>query len=212
MEEETPAIEKTDNNEKQENKISKKDMYLIGAILVIAVIVVASVIYILIQTPIPEEVTKIQYENVIYTFSHDIYDSDKITIENKYEIIALMQSENGIRIVFNDTENPINDVPYFKTTGINLAERVSAYYVYTKSQVFLWGITQPLSNTTLDEPTVLIRGPESGANATSVSLFNENTILVQGLTPKELEMAGDKLLLEFIGINFVNPNFTILTD
>ncbi|MAH42191.1 hypothetical protein CL614_00485 [archaeon] len=195
-------------NEKNKEKI-------MAISLIVIAIIAATVIFILIQPGTPENVTKIIYQDQKYMFSHDIYDSDKITMENRDAILILLNSVIDIEVVFNDTGDSVKDFPYFTTSGYNIVYKIQQYSVYTQTR-FLNITTTPLSESLLDKTTIMLKGPNSGAVETSITTLQSenggNIILVQGLTHKELEMAGDKLVLAYLGVNLQNPNFTILQE
>jgi hypothetical protein len=54
-----------------------------------------------------------------------------------------------------------------------------------------------------DNAKILLLGPHTGAQETSVSLEG-NTVTVQGTTPRGLAMAGDKLSLIAMGVTEEN--------
>ncbi len=211
------ALEESPSESREQKEYFSKDNKekIMAVSLIVIAIIAASVIFVLIQPKPPENVTKIIYENQKYIFSHNIYDSDKINMENKEAIILLLNSVNDIEIVFNDTEDSVKDFPYFTTTGYNIVYKIQQYSVYTQLRV-LNITTTPLSESSLDKTTIMLKGPNSGANETSITTSQSdnggNIILVQGLTHKELEMTGDKLVMAYLGVNLQNPNFTILQE
>ncbi len=210
MEEEKPNKQE-EHIDKSNNKPKIKNEHIIIAAVIILAVVVAAV-YILIQPQLPEEVTRIIYENQKYIFSYDIYDSDKISMQNTQEILMLLNGAKKIEIIYD--ENATEDLPYVTATAFNIVYKMQQYAVYSEKRI-LDIRAQPLSNTTLDVANtsyIMLKGPASQVIETAISLTNSNIVLVQGLTTDELAMAGDKLVIEFIGLNLENPNFNILIE
>ena len=198
IEENKPVVEKS--------KIGKKEI----VVLVVVVALAFALTFFIFNKPQPKIVVdKIVYDNQKYYFSYDIFDTDKtITMRNTVDILRLLDGSNRIELVFNDTA--VSDFARFTTTGYNIVYKMQQYSVLSK-QTVLNITTQYLSNATFEVPTILLRGPNSGAVENSVSLLNRNVVLVQGTTNQTLEMAGDKLVLAFIDINLKNPNFEIFS-
>lgn len=189
--------------------VSKKINKELLVVAVVAIIAFAVFSYFIFLNPAKPNilVDKIVYQDQKYYFSSDIYDTEKnVTLSNSADILLLL-SKGRLQIVFNGSS--VKDFPYFTTTGYNIVFKMQQYSVYTQGKV-LNVTTEVLENATFDKPTILLRGPNSGATRTSISLLESNVILVQGLSEKELEMAGDRLVMLFLGINLKNPNFTVL--
>ena len=145
--------------------------------------------------------------NQIYQFSYDIRESVKIPSDNEREIRNLIAVSDKVTVIFNSTSGEDNAV--FQVVVFNLAAKLPTYFSYEGKLLYIDilyygedGLYNK-SNSKAELPTntkIRLLGPHTGAEEGSVRL-DGNTITVQGTTPKNLVLAGDKLALVVMGID-----------
>lgn len=139
--------------------------------------------------------------NQIYAFSYDIRESVKVAADNETAIRNLLANSNRLTILFNGTSDEDNAV--FQVLVFNIAAKLPTYYSYEGRLVAIDALyysddglyNKSKERVSLPETTkILLLGPNTGAKKTAVNL-NGNTITVQGMTKKDVVLAGDKLAL-----------------
>lgn len=132
----------------------------------------------------------ITINNQTYPFKYNLFDIVKVKASNETEIKTILDNAKKICINFDNSSQI--DAPYFSVVGFNLVFRITRFYAIEGEQKEV--------KVCKDEPKILFLGPHTGAVENSVALVNQ-TIIVQGTTPKDFEMAADKLSLIIFGID-----------
>ncbi len=143
----------------------------------------------------------------IYSFSNDLRETLKVPVHGKAEIQRLFLTSDSIDVVFNGTST--KDNAYFTIVALNTVSKLQTYSfnegkaLNFRSFYFVEGKWYNSTNEEIDEPqlgtTIWMKGPETGANETSVSV-EENIITIQGTSYKGLTLAGDRLVLIAFGV------------
>lgn len=154
------------------------------------------------QTPITEITLEGQGDQV-YVFSYDIRESVKVKSADESSIRNLLGSTDSINLVYNDTQE---DLPVFNVALFNIREKLRTYDAYQGVVLKFYpfyhtpdGLVN-FSNASVNNPSVEIKGPNTGAVETSVTL-NGRTILAQGTDSRSVQLAADKLVLIFFDID-----------
>jgi hypothetical protein len=141
--------------------------------------------------------------NQVYVFSYDIRESVKIKASNETSIRSLLRTDS-INILYNGTNE--QDLAYFNVALFNIREKLRTFYTYNgillKFYPFYYTADSLVnfSNASISNPTIEIRGPNTGATETSVTV-NEKAVLVQGTASRNLQLAADRLVLVVFGID-----------
>lgn len=140
--------------------------------------------------------------NQVYSFSYDIRESVKIKSDNETEIRNTIANSNRASIIFNSTSDSDNAI--FQAVVFNIAAKLPTYFSYEGKllhiDAFYYGEDGHLRNKSNERVAlpvntkIFLLGPNTGAKDVSVSLMG-NTIILQGTSPKNLVLAGDKLAL-----------------
>ncbi len=138
---------------------------------------------------VQKDLRSITINGQTYPFDYNLFKIIEINATNTKEIKSLIDEYPKICLEFNESSQ---DKKYFAVGGFNLVFRITRLYI-------LEGIKK---NVTVcnEEPKIVFLGPNTGAKETSVSLVN-NTIIVQGTTPDNFEMAVDRLSLIVLGVD-----------
>ncbi len=148
----------------------------------------------------------------IYAFNNDIRQSMLVKAENQKEIRDLFQNERHIDIVFNGTDELDNGM--FRIALIDISSKIPFYfaaegratnidiYYFLADNGTQWynSTNEPIAEPPLRGLTLWLKGPATGATGTSVSLQGK-TVLLQGMSQKNVSLAADKLTLVVFGIN-----------
>lgn len=163
------------------------------------------------QTPITEITIP---GHPVYTFSNDVRESLQVKADNSDGIRKLISSTRHLTVVFDGSD--AKDNGSFGVVAFNIITKLQTYFVYegqilaVDSYYYIgeqWFGTVNNTNTQVErpgltDPVIWLKGPSTGANETSV-LLDGNIIFVQGLTHKDLTLAGDRLTLIVLGIERV---------
>ena len=142
--------------------------------------------------------------NQVYVFSYDIQESVKIKSSNVTIIQNLLRSTDSINILYNGTNE--QDLAYFNVALFNIREKLRTFYGYNgillKFYPFYYTADSLVnfSNASISNPAIEIMGPNTGATETSVTI-NNATVLVQGTTSRNLQLAADRLVLAVFNID-----------
>lgn len=152
----------------------------------------------------------IQGHPQIYSFSNDLREVLKVPVRNKAGMQSLFLESSSIDIVFNGTST--KDNAYFRVVLINMITKMQTYAANEGKQLlfrpyyFVGSKWYNSTNGEIEKPelgaTIWLKGPETGAEETSVSA-DESIITVQGTSYKNLTLAGDRLILVVFGIDRV---------
>lgn len=161
------------------------------------------------QQPITE-VSIPGHGNQIYAFHNDIRESLTVPVNNPAGIKALINSSNGMNLVF-DGSSP-QDNAYFTVVTTEVTEKISTYYSY-EGKLFGFAPYYYMGEQWYDSggveingppsgPVLWLLGPSTGANGTSLRLEN-STVYLSGDSYKGLTLASDKLALLVFNIDKV---------
>lgn len=159
------------------------------------------------KTPIKE--ISIPGQAKIYQFSSDLRSAVMVKSNDEASINNIFYTAKNINIVFDGSSE--TDNAYFNAVLIDFGSKVPLYLSYDGIQIKFtpfYTIGDDWYNATDDkitkpnftEPVLMLKGPDTGAEDTSVNIFN-NTIVLQGTSYKNLTLAGDKLTLIVFGID-----------
>ncbi|MDI6721447.1 MAG: hypothetical protein QMD85_03590 [Candidatus Aenigmarchaeota archaeon] len=176
----------------------------ISYVLLAAIIAIAGCV----QEEMPLKEISIPGHKEIYTFSNDIRDSINVSSNDPPEIRGQF-FKGDMNIVFDGSST--QDNAYFTVVVTNIMAKIPTYLAYEGVVIRFepyYYIGEMWYNKNGDEierpelngPALWLKGPSTGAEDLSVNIAN-NTIVLQGRTYKELTLAGDKLVLEVMGIN-----------
>jgi len=150
----------------------------------------------------------IQRHNTVYTFSYDIRESLGVPVEDHLQIIETMSRDEKIIFVFNGTSE--KDNAYFAVTSFNIVAKLDQYFynegVFASFDVYYFEndtwYNRTGSQESLDLTGIVIwlKGPDTGAQRTAVYM-KDGYIFVEGTDSKNIVLAGDRLVLLFMGIN-----------
>ncbi|MBI2076687.1 MAG: hypothetical protein HYT72_05570 [Candidatus Aenigmarchaeota archaeon] len=149
------------------------------------------------------EITIPGHANQVYVFSYDIRESIKVQAPDEAAIRNLLRTDS-INILYNGTNE--QDLAYFNVALFNIREKLRTFYTYDgillKFYPFYYTTNELVnfSNASISNPTIEIRGPDTGATETSV-ILNGKTVLVQGTTSRNLQLAADRLVLAVFDID-----------
>lgn len=172
----------------------KESQRHIFAAVAIAVIIIAAVALYMLQSAQPKpELHNITKDGVEYVFSSNIYDAINVPLPDAPEIYNNIMSADRIAILFTDNKQ---DNSMIATASIGITSKLAYYYTYTQTRVVnITGYNLlNLSNATLDGTLIELRGPNTGANETSVKLEN-GRIILQALNASGLELVSDRIAL-----------------
>ena len=180
---------------------NKKNRYptsiLFAGIFVILIILVVIFSFAFLNYNISEkrsetnEVRTITVNGVSYIFNTNLREVIKIPAANETEIKNIFDRSERICITFDNSSREDNAA--FMVASFNTVYKTIVYY---KSK----GMEKKIEACD-DTPRIEFRGPNTGARGTAVSLLDSNTILVQGITAKDVEKAADRLILIIFGIS-----------
>jgi hypothetical protein len=175
-------------------------------IAVICVIIVAGCV----QEEVALKEISIPGHNDIYTFSNDIRDALKVESNNPAAIKSQFY-EGEMSVVF-DGSSP-QDNAYFTVVMTNIMAKVPTYLAYEgvlikfQPYYFIGETWYNRNGDEIEKPKLAnvlwLKGPSTGAEETSVNIIN-NTIILQGTSYQNLTLAGDRLVLEVMGINYLS--------
>ena len=173
-------------------------------ILLITVLIIAGCV----QEQPKNQITEVSIPgHPVYTFSNPINEAMKYSITDKDEIHQAILKTRNLNIVFNGSS--VEDNTYFQVVLFNVVTKIQTFFVYehtllrVNSYYFIGDQWYNLTNTTsmpnLTGTTLWVKGPNTGATENSLSFAN-NTIYLQGLSYKNLTLAGDRLVLLVLGV------------
>lgn len=176
---------------------------LIFSLLIISVVLVSACVQ------QQQEITEIVIPGhpQVYSFSNDLREVLKVPVYGKPEIQQLFLTSDSIDIVFNGTSG--QDNAYFTIVALNTVSKLQTYATNEGNALrfrtfyFVDDKWYNSTNEVIDEPqlrtTIWMKGPETGAVDTSVSV-DGNIITIQGTSYRNLTIAGDRLVLVAFGI------------
>ncbi|MBI2583579.1 MAG: hypothetical protein HYW25_02840 [Candidatus Aenigmarchaeota archaeon] len=145
----------------------------------------------------PEKQTfVIRKHGIEYLFSNPIENSSLVPVENEDEILQKILTAETVKITFESHEE---DNIVFQLAGVEMASKLSHFYVYGQGRFVdvkaaeISGIS-PKEN----ETVILMKGPNTGADGTSIHLSLDEIIVVEGDTEKNLMLATDRLALIYL--------------
>ena len=176
--------------------------YLSGSILLVIVLLISGCVQQ--QQPVTEVTIP---GHPTYTFSNPIDEALKYPVGNEIEIVRSILKSKELNIVFNGSS--AEDDAYFQAVLYNIVTKLQTFFVYQGSilrvQTFYfigdqwYNLTSNTTAPDIEGLTIWIRGPNTGATENSIKLEN-STIYIQGLTYKNLTLAGDRLVLAALGV------------
>ena len=175
----------------------------IGLLIITAVLIAGCIGQ---QPPEQRTLYNITKDGIEYDFSNDIYKALDVTIYDKARISEELMSAQRIWILFtNDTA----DNAYVALASSELTSKLVHYYAYTQARlVKASGVELSDLNNTVQGTFIEFRGPNTGANATDVSLSGSR-ILLQALNASELRLVADRLALLLFEDELKAMNITI---
>jgi len=161
-----------------------------------------------VQQPVPITDIRISgHGEQIYQFSYDIRESVSVKAEAEQQIRGLLINSSKLSIIFNSSAE---DNVVFQVVVFNIAAKLPTYFSYEGKllhiDAFYYkedGYLYNKSEERVEMPSnarIMLLGPNTGAEETSVSL-DGNTVILQGVTRKDIVLAGDKLALIVMGID-----------
>lgn len=162
-------------------------------------------------------ITVLQQGLTKYQFTDDIRDvlnvnvSDIKTIENGFK------SPKQINIVFDGVSR--NDNTYFQVAAYNLLVNLKAYYQNSNGEVPKFVSSYYISDENgkwfrtgdnktgrpdLTEPTIWLKGPNTGATETSIGIKTgtiEKIVYLNGVDGKGIQLSGQRMVLLVMSIN-----------
>ena len=178
-------------------KLSMKHIYLIIAVIFISACV---------QQEIKE--LYIPRHNVVYTFSYDVRESLNVPLDDSTQIIETMSRNERIIFVFNGSST--EDNAYFAVTSFNIVSKLDQYFFNEAASVYFdviyfindtwYNKTEQPQNPDLSGTVIWLKGPNTGAQRTAVYM-KDGYIFVEGTNSKDINLAGDRLVLLVMGIN-----------
>ncbi|HLD85768.1 MAG TPA: hypothetical protein VI968_04385 [archaeon] len=162
-----------------------------------------------VQEKAPIKEISIPGQAKIYQFTNDLRSAVLVKSNDETGIKNIFYAAKNINIVFDGSSE--TDNAYFSAVLIDFGAKVPLYLSYDGVQIKFtpfYTLSDDWYNATDDkipeptfiEPVLVIKGPSTGAEETSVNLYN-NTIVLQGTSYKNLTLAGDKLTLIVFGID-----------
>ncbi len=169
---------------------------------ILSIIVLALVAGCLQEQPLKEIV--IPGQEAIYVFTYDIRESIKAASDNEKTIRSLFVDSVSMNIVYDGSSN--QDNAYFIVALTNIGNKLRPYmantgrfvkfdYYYYIGDYWYNSTDDIVDKPNLTGPTLMLKGPETGATETSVRLNDNNTVVVQGTSYRNLTLAADKLSL-----------------
>ena len=145
----------------------------------------------------------------IYQFNSDLRSAVLVKSNDETSIRNVFYTAKNINIVFDGSSE--TDNAYFSAVLIDFGAKVPLYLSYDGIQIkfmSFYTLGNDWYNATEDnitkpnftDPVLMMKGPDTGAQGTSVNFYN-NTIILQGTSYKNLTLAGDKLTLIVFGID-----------
>ena len=131
-----------------------------------------------------------------YVFSTNLYDSINYPVNSPGGIKNLFDSSDTACIMFNESSE--QDNAYFAVVSYNMVFKISRFYA-NMGREFGFSVCNNDSLAAGDSPVILLKGPDTGAAANSITL-NGSTITLQGMNYTNLQQAGDRLVLAVFGI------------
>jgi hypothetical protein len=157
--------------------------------------------------------------NYIYTFNNDIRQSLLVKADNTNAIRDLFLNQSSLNVVFNGTDEYDNGM--FRLALIDIMSKIPFYlanegksvtfsvYYFTDIGEEQWfnSTGEQIEKPSLENFTLWLKGPATGATETSVTLQGK-TVYLQGTSQLNMSLAADKLTLIVFGINDMN-NLTV---
>lgn len=170
----------------------------------------------------PQQVLEITKDGITYQFTNNIFDSMKIPLNEGAEIKRLVKYASAVSVVFDNSST--EDNAYFTVINYNMITKLTHYYAYSRGKfvdesfypVYVINDGKLLKkdkinntwldyNFTLDSiewPVLYLKGPNTGAIETSVTLdYDRKIIYIQGTDYRNLSLAADRFVLEVLGVS-----------
>ncbi|MBI5061423.1 MAG: hypothetical protein HZB67_03855 [Candidatus Aenigmarchaeota archaeon] len=170
----------------------------------------------------PITLTTITKDGVAYEFTNNIFDAMKVPMIEQAEIKRIVTKASAVSIVFNSSSKEEN--AYLTVINYNMVGKLSSYYTYSKQQFVdetfyniydvkndrLMKFDRSINNWTesptgidnIEWPILYLKGPNTGANETSVTLDESGKIIyIQGTDYRNFSLAADRFTLEILGVN-----------
>ncbi len=165
-----------------------------------------------VQEEEPLTQVRISGHSHIYQFEHDIRDALKFPVNNIVAVNEMLWNTNKLNVVFNGSSK--EDNRYFSVVMVNLGKLQTFFayegkafnfntfpvYYYTDSKWYNGRTNEAIPRPSLEEATLWLLGPNTGARGNGIILLN-NTIYLHGTSYKNLTLAADKLVLTVMGIS-----------
>ncbi|GEM_PF-2193863 len=150
-----------------------------------------------------------------YIFSNDIRDALKVNA-NASEIRSVFAGQKKMNIVFNGVSP--NDNGYFRVVIFNFLNKIRTYlqnndfdipkiepYYYLDGESGSWFNlnNENISRPVFENPTIWLKGPNTGANETGIKRDNA-VVYLTGNNAKNLTLAGERLTLLLMGIDSID--------
>lgn len=126
-----------------------------------------------------------------YAFRADVRKLMEIPVEGKLEIQELLLASPKINILFESNQA---DNKGFSLAGFVIADKLKIYNIYVLGRVPEIRGYELANATGLSGLNIMLRGPNTGAKATAISL-RDGTIFVEGLDEGAIGLAGERLAL-----------------
>ncbi len=140
-------------------------------------------------------VTSIAIYDTEYRFNTNLLESLKIPINDPAGAKALFDNATLVCLVFDGSNEQENS--YFVVVSYNVVLKLTTYYTnFNDSKNFT---ACNSSEAEKADAIIELKGPRTGATDNSVILEGKK-VVIQGRTSKELEKAGDRLILAVFGI------------
>lgn len=170
-------------------KINFTKRYEIPVIAFLIILIIFTTLLLINIDKSEKEVKELTINRVRYVFNTNLYEAIRIPSSDDNKIKNIFEENNKICVKLDNSSQ--EDSAIFFVVSFNIVHKILTYYISN-------GVEKKIEVCN-EKPNIELRGPNTGAKETSVKLIN-NTILVQGTTPKNLELAGDKLILIVLGI------------
>ncbi|MBU5678508.1 MAG: hypothetical protein QXJ96_03020 [Candidatus Aenigmatarchaeota archaeon] len=171
----------------KKNNIKKYSILALVSVFLILIVFFSYIISV--EKPSKNELKEITINGVKYEFNTNLYEVIGVPAKNEEEIKNIFDESYKICIKFDNSSEEDNSI--FFVSSFNIVYKTIRYYTSR-------GMEKKIEVCD-EEPKIELKGPNTGASETSIRLMNK-TILVQGTTTKNLEMAADKLILIIFGI------------
>ncbi|MBI4162322.1 MAG: hypothetical protein HY513_01455 [Candidatus Aenigmarchaeota archaeon] len=156
--------------------------------------------------------------NVVYLFTYDVRESIKVASDNEKAIRSLFTESSSMNIIYEGSSS--RDNAYFIVALTNIGNKLRPYlentgrsldfnYYYYIGDYWYNSTDEIIGKPNLTTPTLVLKGPETGATETSVKLSEQtplgvnalnNTIVLQGTSYRNLTLAADKLSLIILDV------------